>query len=147
MQLLALLLAFAILSSAGNCSELCKDPDDGQYSDICYEILQSLQGALIQDKGNLHRLRRAFFYAPNADPVLLKVKYNISFAENISEEVLPYCTSEENSIALNQLENIYGWTSRGLYLWIEPLLLSHTINVTFRHTSLDSRARLCKKQS
>ena len=127
MQLLALLLVYATLFSAGNCSEseFCKDPDDVQDSDVCYEILQSLHEALIQDKGNLHRLRRAFFYAPNADPVLLKVKYNITFAENITEEELPYCTSEENSIALNQMENIYGWTSRGLYLWVEPLLLNH----------------------
>ena len=66
---------------------------------------------------------------PNADPVLVKVKYNITFAENITEDALPNCTEFNNPesvmrIALNQIWIIHGWTSTGLYLWIEPLVLN-----------------------
>lgn len=123
MLLFTLLFAITALFSVGKCS--CEDPDD---SEICFEILQSLQEALTQDKGNFYRSRKAFFYAPNADPVLLRVQYNIIFAENISEDVMPNCTTKDNSsvsISLNQTKIIRGWTSRGLYLWIEPLLLNH----------------------
>ena len=45
----------------------------------------------------MYRIRKEFFYAPNADPVLLKVEYNITFAENITDELLPYCTNKDNS--------------------------------------------------
>ena len=115
--------AHAVLFSMGRCS--CINLDNSHSdSNKCYEILQSLQEALYQDKGNLHQLRKAFFYAPNADPVLLRVKYNITFAENITEEMLPYCISWEHAILLNHTEITVGWTSRGLYRWIEPLLLN-----------------------
>ena len=128
MQLLTLLFAIATLFSVGNCS--CEDPNDSQY---CYEILHGLENALTQDKGNLYRSRRAFFYAPNANPVLVRVEYKITFAENITEDVLPNCTNKEKSsvlITLNQTEIIRGWTSTGLYLWIEPMFLN-LMQVTF----------------
>ena len=67
MRLFTLLLAVAALSSKGNCS--CDDPNESQHSDICYEILQSLEKALTQNKGNMYHTRKEFFYAPNADPV------------------------------------------------------------------------------
>ena len=129
MQLLTLLFVTVALFSVGNCSCDDIDPTDSssQSSNVCYGILQSLESALFEDKGNLYRLRKAFFYAPNADLVLLKVKYNITFAENITEEELSYCTSEDNTTlltTLNQTEIIHGWTSRGLYMWIEPLCLN-----------------------
>ena len=124
MQLLTVLLVTVSLFSAGYCS--CSDPGKSYYSGVCFEILQSLQNALIQDKTNLYRSRKAFFYVPSADPTLLKVKYSITFAENITENVLPHCTNEYNSsISLNQTEIIFGWTSRGLYQWIEPLFFNH----------------------
>ena len=122
MQLLTLLFAIGVLFSTGNCS--CEDSDSAQYSDICHEIFQSLENALIQDKGNLYRSRKVFFYAPNADPILLKVEYNITFAKNITEDMLPYCINSSTPIALNQTTIIHGWTSKGLYRWIEPLLLN-----------------------
>ena len=89
-------------------------------------FFQSLENALVQDEHNLYRSRNAFFYAPNADPVLLEVTYKVTFAENITEEVLPNCTDRESSsVPVNQThEIIRRWTSRGLYLWIEPLLLN-----------------------
>ena len=129
MQLLAVLLATVSLFSVEYCC--CNDPGDSpgpHCSGVRFEILrfESLQNALIQDNTNLYRSRKAFFYAPSADPTLLKVKYSITFAENISENVLPHCTNEYNSsISLNQTEIIFGWTSRGLYQWIEPLFLNH----------------------
>ena len=129
MQLLTLLFAIGVLFSMGNCS--CKDSDSDLYSDTCHEILQGLENALIIDKGNLYRLKKVFFYAPNADPVLLRVEYNITFAENITEYVLPYCrinsqdmSNHSKLMKLNQTTIIHGWTSKGLYRWIEPLHLS-----------------------
>ena len=90
-------------------------------------FFQSLENALVQDEHNLYRSRNAFFYAPNADPALLEVKYKVAFAENITEEVLPYCTDRESSsVTINQTEEVIRrWTSRGLYLWIEPVVLNH----------------------
>ena len=121
MQLLTLIFAIGVLFSTGECS--CKESGD---TSVCHEILQSLENALVQDEYNLYRSRDAFFYAPNADPVLLKIKYKVTFTENITEEVLPYCTNEtKSSIMLNQTKRInQTWTSRGLYLWIEPLALN-----------------------
>ena len=107
----------------GNCS--CDDSD--HESDICSEIFHIIEKALVQDKGNLYRSRKVFFYGPTADPVLLRVECNVTFAENITAEVLPNCTdlNTSESIALNQTNIIRRWTSRGtLYLWIEPLFLS-----------------------
>ena len=78
MQLLTALFTITTLFSVGNCS--CEDLD------VCSEIFQALEGALIQDKGNLYRSRKTFFYVPSADPVLLRVEYNIIFAENITED-------------------------------------------------------------
>lgn len=123
MQLLTVLFATGVLFLSGNCS--CEYP----HSDICHKILQSLENALIQDEANLYRSRKVFFYAPDADPVLLRIEYDTSFAENITEDVLPYCTNNENSsvsstLNLTDKTIIRGWTSKGLYQWIEPLVLS-----------------------
>ena len=110
----------------GEC--FCEDSDD---TDVCLDILQCLEKALVEDTRNFYRSRNAFFYAPNADPVLLEVKYNFTFAENITEEVLPYCTDMGNSTVTVSVQNQTNmtlnqiWTSRGLYLWIHPLVLNH----------------------
>ena len=63
---------------------LCDNSEDVATADACYQLDEQLQYALLQDKGNLHRLRKAFFYAPNAHPVLLRVIYNVTYAENAS---------------------------------------------------------------
>lgn len=130
MHLPSLLVVIAALVAMGK--GFCEDSDDPQYPNFCYEILQSLEQALVNDKGNIHRCRNAFFYAPNADPVLVKVEYNISFSENIEEGALLDCSINDNSsmpIVLNQTRLIYGWTSRGIYLMINPLWL-HYIQMT-----------------
>ena len=118
MQLLTLLFAIGVLFSTGNCS--CKDLEDN-VTDICHDILQILEKALLQDEHNIYRSRDAFFYAPNADPVLLKVKYKVTFTENITEDLLLKCTDSP----VNQtIEIVQRWTSRGLYSWIDPLVLN-----------------------
>ena len=53
---------------------VCDDPSE-RSTRTCAKILNDLERALLQDEGNLSRMRRAFFYSPTADPVLLKVVY------------------------------------------------------------------------
>ena len=119
-----LLLVIGALVSTGHCT--CEDIEDPQYPSLCHEILQSLEQALINDNGNIYRSRKAFFYASNANPVLLRVKYNITFAENITEDILPFCTGDNSTaIPINQTAIVHGWTSTGLYLLIEPLVLTY----------------------
>ena len=69
-----------------------------------------------------------FFSAPNSDPVLFKVNYNINFGDNITdhEGLLPHCDSMNNSAVINisHSEVIYGWTSSGVYYMISPLILN-----------------------
>ena len=85
----------------------------------------------MQDEGNLFRLRRAFFHSPTADPVLLKVVYNITYAENImaafAGNEIRLCSTEsaENSTIELQQQNItLGWTSTGVYMVFHPTVLN-----------------------
>lgn len=119
------LLLFTVLS-VGDC--VCENPDDWQNAKDCYEVFTGLVQALVQDEGNIYRMKKAFFYAPSADPVLIKVDYNVSYGENITEELLPYCVNVDNTtainITINQTVIVRGWTSRGVYLVISPLRLN-----------------------
>ena len=86
---LAVVLICSILS--GNCLN-CDDPSE-RSANICADLLDDLEIALLRDQGNLHRMKEAFFYSPTASPVLLKVVYNITYGQNIKtaiakEEVL-----------------------------------------------------------
>ena len=78
--LLSVVLMATVL--IGSCL-VCDDPVE-VTTGTCAKLLANLEKALLQDKGNLFRLRRAFFHSPTADPVLLKVVYNVSYAENIT---------------------------------------------------------------
>ena len=49
---------------------VCDNSADEAIADACYKLDEQIEYALLQDKGNLYRLRKAFFYAPNAHPVL-----------------------------------------------------------------------------
>ena len=104
----------------------CKKADDWQNANICYGVFIELSRALTNDTGNLCRMKQAFFYAPSADPVLLQVNYNITYGENITEDVLPYCEDVDytSAIIINQTEIIRGWTSRIVYYVISPLILN-----------------------
>jgi hypothetical protein len=57
---------------------VCKSTDNWQNVTTCYEIFKELSRALTSDKRNLYRMQHAFFYAPNADPALIKVKYKLA---------------------------------------------------------------------
>ena len=121
-SVLLLLIAIPTVISEG----ACKNPDNWQDANICYKIFKELSSALVNDEGNLYRMQQAFFYAPNAGPALIKVKYNISYRDNITEANVQYCGNVDNTsaIVINETEIIRGWTSRGVYYIINPLTLS-----------------------
>ena len=109
---------------------VCDDPVE-ITTGTCAKILKNLEKALLQDEGNLFRLRRAFFHSPTADPVLLKVVYNITYAKNITaafagNKIQPCSTeSAENSTIELQQQNItLGWTSTGVYTVFHPTVLN-----------------------
>ena len=114
-----LLIAIPAVISEG----ACKNPDN---SNTCYKIFKELSSALVNDKGNFYRMQQAFFYAPNADPALIQVEYNISYGDNITEDNVQYCGNVDNTsaIVINETEIIRGWTSRGVYYVINPLALN-----------------------
>ena len=120
MQLLILALLMCVTLPTGKCA--CRDP---QYATTCFDVFKSLENALINNEGNIYRIRKAFYYAPSADPVLLKVIYDISF-ENTTDS-LPYCMDGDNStaITIKDTKIVYGWTSTGVYFVINPLVLNY----------------------
>ena len=119
-SIVLLLIAIPTVISEG----ACKSPDN---ANTCYKIFKELSSALVKDKGNLYRMQQAFFYAPNADPVLVKVKYNVSYGDNITKDQVQYCGNADNTsaIVINETEIIRGWTSRGVYYIITPLTLNN----------------------
>lgn len=44
-------------------------PGNEAFEELCYKLFQQFEGALNADQTNSYRLRKAFFYAPNARPV------------------------------------------------------------------------------
>ena len=109
----------------------CYDDWDEELARVCYKFDQQLKQALENDEGNIYRLRRSFFYAPYADPVLLKVIYNVSFADNITswsndQMEANYCTrstNEKNKISYNKTSYTLGWTSSGVFIVFHPLTI------------------------
>ena len=123
-QYCVILLLIAIPAVTSEC--VCKGSDKWQDANTCYEVFKELSKALVYDKSNLYRMEHAFFYAPNADPALIKVKYNISYGDNITEDQVQYCGNVDNTsaIIINETKIIRGWTSRGVYYVINPLALN-----------------------
>jgi hypothetical protein len=105
---------------------VCVCDDDTQtneaYVDICNKLFQQFQDALNDDQQNSYRLRRAFFYAPNARPVLIRVVYNITHAK------MDFCNNTSKSpssdIISNETTVVYGWTSSGVFTVVHPLVLN-----------------------
>ena len=97
-----------------------------QFVSTHQKVFKQLEQALIQDGANLYFLKRMFFYAPSADPVLFKVNYNISFGDNITEDLLPLCDgiNRHTMVDITQTEVTHGWTSSGVYYVISPLVLN-----------------------
>ena len=109
---------------------ICDDSDE-VLADVCYRLYNQIRNTLLGDEGNFYRLRKAFFYSPNANPVLLKVVYNISFADNVTElaQRQPnYCTStsemENDTISLNDTQLVFGWTSSGVFTVFHPMTIN-----------------------
>ena len=72
-------------------------------------------------------MKQAFFYALSADPVLIQVMYNITYGDDVTEERLEYCENVDNEtvIMIDHTEITRGWTSRGVYYVVSPLLLNN----------------------
>ena len=123
--ILLLIAMQVVISNGGDC--ICKDSDNWQNANICHEVFKELSTALNNDIGNLYRMKQAFFYAPSADPALIQVKYDISYGENITEDLLLYCEDVDNTsaIIINQTGINLGWTSRGVYYVVDPVLLNN----------------------
>ena len=126
------LASLLLVSLVPQVCSLCDDSDE-VLADVCYKLYNQIGNTLLGDEGNFYRLRKAFFYSPNANPVLLKVIYNISFAANVTElaQRQPnYCTTttsetENDTISLNHTQLIFGWTSSGVFTVFHPM----TINI------------------
>jgi hypothetical protein len=110
----------------------CDDADD-LTTGTCGQLSKDLQRALVNDEGNLFRIRRAFFHSPTASLVLLKVVYNVTYGENFTlEEIhVPACSNQPHDlnstqipIGLNQTSITLGWTSSGVYTIFHPAVLS-----------------------
>ena len=118
---------FLLASLVPQGHSVCDNPtlQDPVTADVCYRLDLQVENALLQDKGNLYRLRRAFFYAPNAHPVLLRVIYNLSYAENATQEDA-YCTSTNagSKVSLNKTKIVLGWTSSGVFTVFHPLTIN-----------------------
>ena len=116
-------LLFLLCSSAPQGYALCDNPKNVATADACYKLDEQLQHALLQDKGNLYRLKKAFFYAPNAHPVLLRVIYNVTYAENATLRAA-HCISTGNELSINDTNITLGWTSTGVFTVFHPLTLN-----------------------
>ena len=124
---IAMALAASSVTSV-NCLS-CDDPSDRSIG-TCAQLSKDLERALLQDEGNLFRIRRAFFHSPTASLVLLKVVYNITYDENITVAVaadeVPHCSSPtlNSTIELKQRNITYGWSSSGVYTMF-PVSYTH----------------------
>ena len=98
------------------------------FASTHHKVFKQLEQALTQDEANLYLLKGMFFYAPNADPVLFKVNYNITFGDNITENLLPLCNAINNYTMINitQTEVTYGWTLSGVYYVVSTRCRCHS---------------------
>ena len=122
-------LILATIFGLGVC--VCDQPSTSDpLEDVCYQIFQQIEDALNEDKGNMYMLRKAFFYAPNARPVLMKVIYNVTFAANIAlDHELDYCDEilrdiHLKTLSLNETSVVFGWTSSGIFTVVHPLVIN-----------------------
>ena len=125
-------IAITVLSTLGirgSCQLHMCDTASEFISDTCALLSKDLEKSLLQEEGNLFRMRKAFFHSPTASPVLLKVVYNVTFAANFSKAsasgIVPQCfiSTTGSAIDLNQKNITYGWTSSGVYTVFHPTVL------------------------
>lgn len=121
------IVALAASSIGGRCSRLICDE---LTTSECSQLYKDIERALTDDEGNLFRIRRAFFHSPTASPVLLRVVYNVTYAENFvaaaTSTEIPSCSNQmtDSTIEFNQTEITMGWTSSGVYTMFHPTVLS-----------------------
>ena len=111
----------ASLFAVGVC--VCDDTQTNEaYVEIYNKFFQQFQDALNDDQENSYRLRKAFFYASNAHPVLMRVIYNVT----VMYEEMDYCDeiSPSSNIISNETTFVYGWTSSGVFTVVHPLVLN-----------------------
>ena len=107
-------ILFFIIVTTGLVTEgvclFCDDPNDLSIG-TCAQLSKDLERALVQDEGNLFRLKRMFLYSPTAAPVLLKVLYNVTFAENftvaVAAEEVPNCFSPTLNASIELTQKKY----------------------------------------
>ena len=112
-------LLFASLISES--LSICDDSVE-VLADVCSRLNHQIETALLEDAGNAYRLRKAFFYAPNSHPVLIKVVCNVTFARNVTKDTQlqqNYCIDNADSnntiTAMNSTTIVLGWTSSGVF--------------------------------
>ena len=129
-----LVIVLATSINSGSCQS-CDHPS-GIVTDMCAQLSKDLEKALLLDERNLFCMRTAFFHSPTAAPVLLKVVYHITYADNVTKSVaakeLPYCfmisdieTNPNSTVIEFKQSNVtYGWTSAGIYTVFHPGVLN-----------------------
>ena len=102
----------------------------------CATLFNELQEALLKDDANKFQMRQAFFHSPAANPVLLRVIYNVTVtAEKVIRAENQYTeggetasNDSEKSCSAIELKQegftcTYGWTSTGVYTVFHPMVL------------------------
>ena len=99
----------------------------------CARLFSKLQDALLGDEANNFQMKQAFFHSPTANPVLLRIIYNVTVtAENLYtvREETTGNDSEKSCSAIAQQARytrtymyVYGWTSTGVYTVFHPMVL------------------------
>ena len=116
------------------------DDFDELTADICYRLFEQMEDALLSDKGNLYRLRRAFIYGPNANPVIIKAVNNITFGREIievgAESLTGVCTdniSSSDGMTLSMTFENHVWLDfyQCVHCIPSPNIKLHAATITF----------------
>ena len=94
----------------------------------CATLFNEFQKALLKDDdANKFQMRQAFFHSPTANPVLLRVIYNVTVtAEKEGAEAAGNDSGKSCSAIEPKPEGFirtYGWTSTGVYTVFHPMVL------------------------
>ena len=82
-----ILILFVNILSTSRGFHLFPDDPCEKTTDECIKLFKKFEKALLQDDTNMYQMRRAFFHSPTADPVLLKVIYNVTCQKNITNAI------------------------------------------------------------
>ena len=89
---------------------------------IALLAIVSTQELILYYGGNLYEMKRAYFYAPNANLILLRVEYNVTIF-NLENSTLPVCTEDPMNIT-SQKSFTAGWTSSGVFTIFDPMTVN-----------------------